>query len=864
MFKQLLSISFLLTLLSCAKNTPPALHRPTGAELALRWELIANNIAGENRYQTRFTLLNQSQDTLPATGWTIYFNQLSGTPLSDSTFQFIHLQRITGDFYRCQPGADFQALPPGDSLQIDLTFRGWLIKDCEAPQGPYIVFDHADGTEQLPELLSNYTITPIPPDMAVRGRNDLTPIPTPAWQYAENEQLTPLPYDEVAWIIPTPRSVQKGSDKVIIDRQWRIEYDAGLQAEAAYFGEFLGNLIGNKIITEENKSSKNKRIFLQLDPNLSSAASYRLQVHPDHITIEGADAAGVFYGIQSLLALLPPDAFQNKRKSLTIKSVVVEDGPRFPYRGLHLDVSRNFHSKATVLKILDLMAFYKLNKLHFHMADDEGWRLEIPTLPELTQVGARRGHTRTEADWLYPAYGSGPFPNATKSYGTGHYTSADFIEMLRHATQRHVEVIVEFDTPGHSRAAIKAMQARYERLTQAGKKDEATAYLLHDPDDTSVYNSAQNYNDNVMCICQEAPYLFWETVIKDLQAMYAKAGAPLRTVHIGGDEVPEGAWSQSPICNDFKTKNPQYKTAEDLQHYFLKRVNNMLLQRGLNTGGWEEIAMKKSGNRYVPNPEFADKKLQAYVWINLWGNQDMAHRLANAGFPVVLCNVTNLYFDLAYNKDSREPGLTWGGFVDARKPFAFVPEDIFKSTTMDPMGKPFDINTFYAEMESMTPQGLQNVLGIQAQLWSETIRGQEMLEYYLLPKLFGLAERAWAAQPAWAAIAEQSAREQALTQAWSHFANAIGQRELPRLDYLFGGWNYRIAPPGAIIKDGLLYANTEFPGLQIRYTTDGSAPTMQSILYEKPVPVNKNVILRTFDTRGRSSRSVEVTASIEQ
>ena len=295
MFKQLLSISFLLTLLSCAKNTPPALHRPTGAELALRWELIANNIAGENRYQTRFTLLNQSQDTLPATGWTIYFNQLSGTPLSDSTFQFIHLQRITGDFYRCQPGADFQALPPGDSLQIDLTFRGWLIKDCEAPQGPYIVFDHADGTEQLPELLSNYTITPIPPDMAVRGRNDLTPIPTPAWQYAENEQLTPLPYDEVAWIIPTPRSVQKGSDKVIIDRQWRIEYDAGLQAEAAYFGEFLGNLIGNKIITEENKSSKNKRIFLQLDPNLSSAASYRLQVHPDHITIEGADAAGGFF-----------------------------------------------------------------------------------------------------------------------------------------------------------------------------------------------------------------------------------------------------------------------------------------------------------------------------------------------------------------------------------------------------------------------------------------------------------------------------------------------------------------------------------------------------------------------------------------
>ncbi len=860
MLQRFLSLAMMCLLVACTPPISEALQQPIRAEIALRWELLANNINSENQYQVRFTLFNQSRDTLPATGWAIYFNQLSGTPLPDSLSQMAHIQRIAGDFYRLQPGPNFQAVAPNDSVQLELRFQGWLIKDCEAPQMPYIVFNDADGAEQLPKLLSNYMIIPISPSMAIRGRNDQTPIPTPEWQYAENEHITPLPYAEITPIIPTPRLIQKGNGQAIIDGQWRIAYTAELSQEAIYLSKVFENLIEKKILTEENKSSEERRIILRLNSTLTQPESYRLQVSPEYITIEGADVAGVFYGIQSLLALLPPYAFQNKSKSLTVNALKIEDAPRFPYRGLHIDVSRNFHSKATVLKVLDLMAFYKLNKLHIHMADDEGWRLEIPTLPELTQVGARRGHTRTEADWLYPAYGSGPFPNAAMSYGTGHYTKADFIQILRKATQHHIEVIVEFDTPGHSRAAIKAMQARYKRLMLAGEEEAALAYLLHDPDDASVYNSAQNYNDNVMCICKEAPYLFWETVITDLQAMYKEANAPLHTVHIGGDEVPEGSWSQSPLCDAFKAKNPQYKTIEDLQHYFLRRVNSMLLQRGLNTGGWEEIAMKKSGNRYVPNPEFADKNLQTYVWINLWGNQDMAHRLANAGFPVVLCNVTNLYFDLAYNKDPREPGLTWGGFVDARKPFAFVPEDIFKSTTTDPMGKPFNINTFYAEMEAMTPQGLQNVLGIQAQLWSETIRGQELLEYHLLPKLLGLAERAWAQQPTWATLTEQSERERALAQAWNHFANAIGQRELPRLDYMFGGWHYRIAPPGAIMKDGLLHANTEFPGLQIRYTTDGSEPNMQSLLYEKPILVNKDVILRAFDTRGRGSRSVTIKA----
>ncbi len=306
MLQRFLSLAMICLLVACTPPISEALQQPIRAEITLRWELLTNNINSENQYQVRFTLLNQSRDTLPATGWAIYFNQLSGTPLLDSLSQMAHIQRIAGDFYRLQPGPNFQAVAPNDSVQLELRFQGWLIKDCEAPQMPYIVFNDADGAEQLPKLLSSYTIMPISPSMAIRGRNDQTPIPTPEWRYTENEHITPLPYAEITPIIPTPLFIQKDNNQAIIDEQWRIAYTAGVSQEAICLSKIFENLIKKKILTEEKESSKNKQIILRLDPNLTQAESYRLQVSPDYITIEGADAAGVFYSIQSLLALLPP------------------------------------------------------------------------------------------------------------------------------------------------------------------------------------------------------------------------------------------------------------------------------------------------------------------------------------------------------------------------------------------------------------------------------------------------------------------------------------------------------------------------------------------------------------------------------
>ena len=212
------------------------------------------------------------------------------------------------------------------------------------------------------------------------------------------------------------------------------------------------------------------------------------------------------------------------------------DAPRFGYRGLMLDVARNFQPKAAVLRVLDLMARYKLNAFHFHLTDDEGWRLEIPSLPELTSVGARRGHTLDSSRFLPPAYGSGP--DVDQPFGSGFYSRADYVEILRYAAARHIEVIPELEMPGHARAAIKAMEARFRTLQATGDAEGASRFLLSDPEDRSIYTSAQGYHDNVMNPALPSTYAFIERVVQDLVALHREAGVPLRNLHVGGDEVP--------------------------------------------------------------------------------------------------------------------------------------------------------------------------------------------------------------------------------------------------------------------------------------------------------------------------------------
>ena len=201
--------------------------------------------------------------------------------------------------------------------------------------------------------------------------------------------------------------------------------------------------------------------------------------------------------------------------------------------------------------------------------------------------------------------------------------------------------------------------------------------------------------------------------------------------------------------------------------------------------------------------------------------------------------------------------MYWAGFVRTKDAWSFAPYDLFKTTTHTASGREINQAEEYAGMERLKPEARKRILGVEAQLWSETIKGREMIEYYMLPKLLGFAESAWAKERKWELIEEVDRRESLMDYQWNVFANTLAQKELPRLNYFNGSYNYRIPLPGAIIMDGKLMANIEFPGLELRYTTDDSEPTIHSTIYEGPIKVSGKIRMKAFDSSGKSSREIE-------
>jgi hexosaminidase len=294
--------------------------------------------------------------------------------------------------------------------------------------------------------------------------------------------------------------------------------------------------------------------------------------------------------------------------------------------------------------------------------------------------------------------------------------------------------------------------------------------------------------------------------------------------------------------------------------YLEKRLLGISKDMGFRLSGWEEVVLKKQDDgSYIVNEEFTGTDIVPFLWNDLYefGNMDLSYRLANAGFKIVMCPATNFYFDLAYNKDPYEDGAYWGGFIDTRKAWTFAPYDIYKTVTHTSYGEEIS-DKDKEQFVRLKPEARKNILGLQAQFWSEEIRGRDVLEYRMFPRLIAFAERAWAKERPWETIEDKQKREQVMDKEYELFANIVAQKELPRLGYLNGGFNRRISLPGAVIKDGKLYANTEFPGLEIRYTTDGSEPDVNSALYDKPVSISGEVRLKAFDSSGKGSRTVVV------
>jgi hexosaminidase len=685
-------------------------------------------------------------------------------------------------------------------------------------------------------------------------------VTNPRNQYLKNQYLSLLKSENVGKIIPTPFEVVYGKSDFKLNAETQVFYQPEIKNEVDFLVLAIEKSTGLKLQINEGKSSGGNSIELktaEIKVNEIAKEAYQLKISSkEGIQISGSGAAGVFYGIQSLLALLQVNTNQNE---FVVPEVLINDAPRFGFRGFLLDVSRNFQKKEALLKLIDLLSFYKINALNFRMTEDEGWRLEIKGLPELTEVGAKRGHTLDDANFLPPSFGSGPFTDAENNHGTGFYTRADFIEILKYANQRHVQIVPEICFPGHARAAIKAMEKRYRYYMEKGDQKAAEEFRLNDPEDRSVYLSAQCYKDNIVNIASESCYHFYETVVADIVDMYTEAGLKLSFFHTGGDEVANGAWTKSPQIDELFKTNPELKSTRDLHAYFISKMMERLEKYNLTFGGWEEAVLKRDKQGVATiNPEFADKKLIPYVWDNTGKNADLGYRIANAGYQVVLCNVTNLYFDLAYNTDPKEPGLYWGGFQDAIDPFVLIPFDVFKSAIYSDYGifTGEDIST--DGMEFLKPENRKNILGLQAQLWTETVKGQEMMEYYLVPKLFAYAEKAWAKAPKWETETDAGNRVQAIEKDWNELANRIGQNEFARLDKMSGGFAYRIPLPGAVIENDTLKANISFPGLTIRYTTDGTEPDINSPVYTEPVKVSGKVNIRAFVPNGRPGRSWNV------
>ena len=404
----------------------------------------------------------------------------------------------------------------------------------------------------------------------------------------------------------------------------------------------------------------------ETQPIVHPAGWYRIKIGEDGVPkVESDDEDGAFYAQVTLEKLPKP-----------LQPMTIEDWPDYAYRGFMLDVVRDFRTVDEVLEIIDLMASWKLNTLHFHIADDESWCLEIKDFPELTEFGAHHALP----DWnLQEICALKPSANG-KIGNTSFYSAEEYQRILRYAWERRIRVIPEFDTPGHSRASIKAMQA-YERRTGD------SSFRLQDPADTSRYWSAQDFTDNVLSVYLPSVYKFYGAVFDGVIRLHKEAGVPLPAIHIGGDEVPDGAWSG--------------RDRHEMKDIFINGMLDLAEARGIRLAGWEDIAKGLE-------PETQERLKNSLYFINVWNTDGIE------GFPVVLSPAAYTYLDLAYSDAPDEIGLSWAGYVDERKTFALNPID-YKG----------------------------DIIGVQAQLWSSQLRSFEDATYQMLPKMLGVAERGW-------------------------------------------------------------------------------------------------------------------------
>lgn len=759
---------------------------------------------------------------------------------------------MQGDLYEIAPTDKFPGLAAGSSLQFPYTARGHIVSYSDFMPRAFIanlagdsaVFANTD-TEELEKFVDPF----VKPEQISRFDipRDLYPVVTTTSRYQSNQAINAveLSSDQVK-IVPTPKNVTYSKGSAQLDSRWAIVEVGGLAFETSYLQQRLresGLVLESGIA---NSSSRKQIIELSLDKKITNPEAYELNITSEKVVISAGAPTGVFYGVQSFLSLLPAE----KSVAQSVPALRVFDEPRAQWRGMHYDVARNFHGKDAVLALIEQMGRYKLNKFHFHLTEDEGWRIEIQGLPELTEVGAFRCFDPAETKCLMPQLGNGP---SKTSVGNGYLTAAEFTEIVKFAAQRHIEVVPEIDMPGHSRAAIKSMEARYKKFMAAGKKEAAEQYLLSDPQDKSQYLTVQSYSDNSVNVCLPSTYAFIEKVTYELQQMYRKAGQKLEIFHMGGDEVGVGSWTASPACDQLFANNDRGVTGiADLKPYFVQRISEITNKRGLDIMGWED------GLMYDPNNTFNREQLQnkrviANAWDNIWeaGVADRAHRLANNGYDVVISGATHLYFDHPHEASASERGYHWATrYTDLAKVFGFMPDNLYANA--DRMFTGAEITNLNGLVGRILPplKKTEHVLGMQGQVWTETIRTKDQLQTMIFPRVMVLAERAWF-KAGWEGDHPNVQKRAA---EWRDFSSTLVTKELPKLEQV--GAKFYLPPPGGLKTNGKLSANSSLPGLAIEYSTNGGKSW---VAYQTEVDVGNSPVL----LRSRVASVVSATAILD-
>jgi hexosaminidase len=553
-------------------------------------------------------------------------------------------------------------------------------------------------------------------------------------------------------IIPAPVSIKRNSGEFILSQQTTIIADSVNNKAVLFLIDYLRNKAMLRVQLEANHGvvTANSLLLTSAGTDNLPADGYRLTITPQQISIAGK-GAGLFYGIQTLIQLMPLE----RAATVKLPCLQVEDYPRFGYRGLMLDVCRHFFSVEMVKKYIDLMAAYKLNTFHWHLTDDQGWRIEIKKYPKLTQIGSQRAqtvignyHDRTPQQFDNTPYG-------------GYYTQDQIRDVVKYAADRYINIVPEIEMPGHSEAALAA----YPELSC----DPSLTYKVAET--WGVFHDIYAPTDQT--------FNFLQDVLTEVMELF-----PSKYIHIGGDEVPKDAWKKSAFCQKLM-KKLGLKTEDELQSYFIQRIEKFVNSKGRSIIGWDEIL---------------EGGLSPNATVMSWRGEAGGIAAAQQNHNVIMTPGSGgLYLDQLQGKLNDEP-LSIGGY--------------------DPLSKIYSYNPVPAVL---TPDQQKFIIGVQANVWTEYIPTDNKLEYMILPRMLALAEVAWTP------LGNKN---------FVDFADVRLPGHLARFDN--SRLDYRV--PAAIgIRDTIMFGSQlnvdlkpSVTGATVYYTIDGYTPRETDIAYTEP------------------------------